>query len=62
VPLSREDFEKIKGLLEGVRKRTKLRTLDMYEVFCGVLYLLRSGCQWRMLPQDFPKWQTVYAY
>lgn len=23
------------------------------------LYLLRSGCQWRMLPRDFPKWQAV---
>ena len=28
----------------------------------AVLYLLVSGCQWRMLPHDFPKWQTVYWY
>ena len=34
----------------------------MYEVFCGVLYLLKSGCQWRMLPGEFPKWRTVYSY
>jgi len=26
------------------------------------LYLLRSGCQWRMLPSDFPKWRTVHSY
>ena len=25
----------------------------------GIFYLLRSGCQWRMLPKDFPKWQAV---
>lgn len=60
--ISREQFEKIRPLLEGVRKRTKPRTVDLYEVFCGILYLLKSGCQWRMLPSDFPKWRTVYAY
>jgi putative transposase len=25
----------------------------------AILYLLRTGCQWRMLPTDFPKWQAV---
>jgi transposase len=32
------------------------------EVFCGVLYLLKSGCQWRMLPSEYPKWRTVHSY
>ena len=36
--------------------------LDLYEVFCAVLYLLRTGCQWKFLPSEFPKWTTVYAY
>jgi transposase len=49
-------------LLESVRKQTKPRTVDLYEVFCGVLYLLKSGCQWRMLPSEYPKWRTVHAY
>jgi len=31
------------------------------EIFDAVLYVLRSGCAWRMLPADFPPWQTVYA-
>ena len=60
--ISREQFERIRPLLESVRKRTKLRTVDLHEVFNAVLYLLKSGCQWRMLPKGFPKWVTVYAY
>ena len=59
---SREKFEEILPLLQSVRKRTKPTTVDLYEVFCAVLYLLRSGCQWRMLPRDFPKWRTVHSY
>lgn len=58
--ISREQFEEIVPLLQSVRKRTKPTTVDLYEVFCAVLYLLRSGCQWRMLPREFPKWRTVH--
>jgi len=28
----------------------------------AILYVLRSGCPWRLLPLDFPAWQTVYYY
>lgn len=28
----------------------------------AMLYVLKSGCQWRMLPKDFPPWKTVYGY
>lgn len=30
-------------------------------VIDAILYLVRTGCSWRQLPADFPKWQTVYA-
>ena len=60
--ITREQFEHIRSLLESARKTTRPREVDLYEVFCAVLYLLKSGCQWRMLPSDFPKWKTVYAY
>jgi hypothetical protein len=60
--ISREQFEQIAPLLEGLRKKTRPRTVDLYEVFCAVLYLLKSGCQWRMLPESFPKWRTVHSY
>jgi transposase len=60
--ISPEQFAHIRPLLESVRKRTKPTTVDLFEVFNAVLYLLKSGCQWRMLPEGFPKWYTVYSY
>ena len=60
--IKREQFEEIRPLLESARKKTAPRRVDLYEVFCAVLYLLRTGCQWRALPNDFPKWRTVHSY
>ena len=38
------------------------RQTDMYAVVNAIFYLLRSGCQWRLLPKDFPPWRTVWWY
>jgi putative transposase len=32
------------------------------EIVNGILYFMRTGCQWRHLPHDFPKWQLVASY
>jgi transposase len=60
--ISREQFEPIRALLESARRKTAPRKVDLYDVFCAQLYLLKTGCQWRALPSDFPKWRTVHAY
>jgi len=60
--ISREQFEQIREVLESARKKTKPRQVDLYDVFCGLLYVLKSGCQWRMLPKEYPKWRTVHQY
>ncbi|WP_370682473.1 IS5 family transposase [Comamonas sp. GB3 AK4-5] len=60
--IKREQFEVIRPMLESAHKRTPPRKVELYEVFCAVLYLLRTGCQWRALPSDFPKWRTVHSY
>jgi transposase len=60
--IGREQFEQILPFLEAVRRRTKPRRVDLHEVFNAVLYVLKSGCQWRMLPEGFPHWVTVYSY
>lgn len=45
-----------KALNYNNRKRKHcLRT-----IWNAILYLMKTGCQWRMLPKDFPKWQLVY--
>jgi putative transposase len=33
---------------------------DRRELVDAMLYWLRSGCAWRLLPHDFPPWRTVY--
>jgi transposase len=60
--VSREQFAEVLPIIESARRKTKPRDLDLYDVFCGVLYVLKGGIQWRMLPEGFPKWRSVYAY
>lgn len=38
------------------------RRYDLREIVNGILYLVKTGCQWRMLPKDFPNWKLVYYY
>jgi len=38
------------------------RKWEPRQIMNGILYVNRTGCQWRMLPVDFPPWQTVYGY
>ena len=57
-----EQFATISEILDSGTAKTKPRRVDTREVFCAILYLLRSGCQWRMLPSDFPHWRTCYGY
>lgn len=60
--ITREQFEIIRPLLESVRKKTHPQTLDTYDVFNAILYVLKTGCQWSALPHDFPKYKTVHSY
>lgn len=69
--ITREQFSMIKQDLEGATKTTKPRTVDLYDVFCAILYRLKTGCQWRALlhdfpsfrlPHDFPSFRLVFYY
>lgn len=38
------------------------RKYSLRHLFNGVLYVLRSGCAWRLVPKDYPHWKSVYRY
>src|SRR5262245_58577671 len=42
--------------------RPRRRTTEMREVVNAILYVLRTGCAWHLLPHDFPPPGTVYDY
>jgi len=44
------------------RARTGRPPVDQRRVFDALIYVLKSGCQWRMLPSEFPHWRTVYGH
>lgn len=60
--ISRNQFAIISPMLVSFRKQTRPRKVDLYDIFCGILYVLKSGCQWRMLPKEYPKWELCYYY
>lgn len=35
--------------------------LERRRIVNAILYVARTGCQWRQLPHDFPNWSTVYS-
>ena len=58
--LTDEDWSQIAPLRPCARKRGRRRSVDLREILNAIRYMARSGGGWRMLPKDFPPWQTVY--
>jgi putative transposase len=44
------------------QKGGRPRTHPLRHLLNGIFYIVRGGCAWRLLPRDFPPWQTVYHY
>jgi putative transposase len=60
--LTDAEFALIEPMLPAAKRGGRHRTTALREVLNAVLYLLRTGCQWRMLPEGFPPRSTVYHY
>ncbi len=60
--LTDEQWQIISPLIPSAKSGGIERKIDIREIINAIFYLLKSGCQWRMIPNDFPKWQTVYDY
>src|ERR1700687_1064091 len=52
----------IAPVLPAARPGGRPRTTNLRAVLNAIFYLLRTGCQWRLLPREFPPFGTVYHY
>jgi putative transposase len=52
----------IEPLIPPAKPGGRPRSVNMREILNSILYVLRSGCAWRMMPHDLPIWSTVYDY
>ncbi len=57
--LTDKQWQVIKNMLDP---KERFRKYSLRSVFDGILYIVKTGVQWRMLPSDFAPWQTVYYY
>ena len=60
--LTGREWELIAPLLPLAKRGGRPRTTDLRAVVDAILYIASSGCQWRMLPKDFPPISTVQGY
>ena len=60
--LTDEQWKLVEPLLPPARAGGRPRKTDLREVLNALFYLVRGGCQWRMIPHEFPPWKTCYNY
>jgi transposase len=58
--ISDTEWEFLLPYLTLMRTDAPQRAHDMREVFNAMRYVVKTGCQWRMLPHDLPDWTIVY--
>jgi putative transposase len=60
--LSDTEWALLEPLLASSERRGRPPKWSARHIADAVFYLLRSGCAWRMLPREYPPWQTVYYH
>jgi putative transposase len=60
--LTDTQWQLLAPLIPPAKPGGRPRTNDMREVINAILYMLRGGCSWRMMPHDLPPWSTVWGY
>ena len=58
--LTDEQWALLEPLVPALSSEAAYSVHERREIVNGILYVLRSGCPWRMLPHEFPAWGTVY--
>lgn len=59
--LTDQEWAVLEPLIPPAKSGGRPRSVEMREVINAILYLDRTGCQWRALPRDFPPWPTVWT-
>ena len=61
--VSDKQWERLQGYLPKLSTRgAHLRKWELRVIINASLYGVTTGCQWRVLPKDFPPWQSVYYH
>jgi len=60
--LSLEQYELLESLLSPRNTTGRPRSVKLMQVIQAILYVLVSGCAWRVLPNEYPPYSTVYYY
>jgi len=60
--LTEQEWAILEPLIPPAKPGGRPRTTDMREVLNAILYLDRTGGQWRALPHEYPPWSTVWSY
>ena len=60
--LQDDEWRVIRHLIPVYTGSGRKMSLPLQEVLNAIFYLVQTGCQWRNLPGEFPKWQSVYYY
>ena len=60
--LTEQEWAMLEPLIPPAKAGGHPRTTDIREVINAILYLDRTGGQWRALPHEFPPWSTVWSY
>ena len=59
--LTSRQWQHLRHMIPAAKKGGRPRTQSTRTILNAIFYVLRSGCAWRLLPHDFPPWQTVYG-
>ena len=57
--LTTKEWTQLMSFFPPASHRGRPRKWELWQILNAILYVTRTGCQWRMLPRDFPPWATV---
>ena len=60
--LTDAEWEYIESYIPASNKRGRPRIHSTRKILNAVFYVLKSGCPWRLLPREFPPWESVYFW